>query len=46
MNFTSVAQDIVFGLFVGGIYGIAMGALFAGESMFHRVTGASKVMVP
>ena len=26
----------------GGIYGIAMGALFAGESMFHRVTGASK----
>jgi leucyl/phenylalanyl-tRNA--protein transferase len=28
---------------VGGIYGIAMGALFAGESMFHRETGASKV---
>jgi len=27
----------------GGLYGIAMGALFAGESMFHRVTGASKV---
>ncbi len=27
----------------GGIYGIAMGALFAGESMFHRKTGASKV---
>jgi len=28
---------------VGGLYGIAMGAMFAGESMFHRVTGASKV---
>ena len=28
---------------VGGLYGIAMGALFAGESMFHRETGASKV---
>ncbi len=27
----------------GGLYGIAMGALFAGESMFHRETGASKV---
>ena len=26
----------------GGLYGVAMGALFAGESMFHRVTGASK----
>jgi leucyl/phenylalanyl-tRNA---protein transferase len=28
----------------GGLYGIAMGALFAGESMFHRVTGASKAV--
>jgi leucyl/phenylalanyl-tRNA--protein transferase len=27
----------------GGLYGIAMGALFAGESMFHRVSGASKM---
>lgn len=27
----------------GGLYGIALGGLFAGESMFHRVTGASKV---
>src|SRR5438874_1468463 len=30
-------------LLAGGLYGIAMGALFAGESMFHHVTGASKV---
>jgi leucyl/phenylalanyl-tRNA--protein transferase len=26
----------------GGLYGVAMGGLFAGESMFHHVTGASK----
>ena len=31
------------GRLAGGLYGIAMGALFAGESMFHRQTGASKV---
>ena len=28
---------------VGGIYGVAVGGLFAGESMFHRVSNASKV---
>lgn len=28
---------------VGGCYGVAIGGLFAGESMFHRVTDASKV---
>ncbi len=28
---------------VGGIYGVAIGAFFAGESMFHRVSNASKV---
>jgi leucyl/phenylalanyl-tRNA--protein transferase len=28
---------------IGGLYGLAVGALFAGESMFHRETGASKV---
>jgi leucyl/phenylalanyl-tRNA--protein transferase len=27
----------------GGIYGVSMGAFFAGESMFHRVSNASKV---
>jgi leucyl/phenylalanyl-tRNA--protein transferase len=30
---------------VGGIYGVAIGGLFAGESMFHGVTDASKVAV-
>ena len=28
---------------VGGIYGVHVGGVFAGESMFHRVTDASKV---
>lgn len=28
---------------VGGIYGVAIGAFFAGESMFHRASNASKV---
>ncbi len=28
---------------VGGLYGVRIGRLFAGESMFHRVTDASKV---
>jgi leucyl/phenylalanyl-tRNA--protein transferase len=27
----------------GGIYGVAIGGLFAGESMFHRASNASKV---
>lgn len=28
---------------VGGLYGVAIGRVFFGESMFHRVTDASKV---
>jgi leucyl/phenylalanyl-tRNA--protein transferase len=28
---------------VGGIYGVAVGGFFAGESMFHRASNASKV---
>lgn len=28
---------------VGGLYGVAVGGFFAGESMFHRATDASKV---
>jgi leucyl/phenylalanyl-tRNA--protein transferase len=31
------------GSLVGGLYGVAIGGLFAGESMFHRVSDASKV---
>lgn len=31
------------GRLVGGLYGLNVGGLFAGESMFHRATDASKV---
>jgi len=31
------------GRLVGGIYGVALGGVFFGESMFHRETDASKV---
>ena len=31
------------GELVGGLYGVAIGGFFAGESMFSRVTNASKV---
>ncbi|QJD30217.1 leucyl/phenylalanyl-tRNA--protein transferase [Methylococcus geothermalis] len=30
------------GRLVGGLYGVAMGRIYYGESMFHRVTDASK----
>ncbi len=30
------------GMLAGGVYGVAMGRVFFGESMFHRVTNASK----
>jgi leucyl/phenylalanyl-tRNA--protein transferase len=30
------------GRLVGGLYGVSVGGLFAGESMFHRETDASK----
>lgn len=31
------------GRLVGGLYGVGIGAFFAGESMFHTETDASKV---
>jgi leucyl/phenylalanyl-tRNA--protein transferase len=31
------------GKLAGGVYGVAAGGMFAGESMFHRVDNASKV---
>ena len=33
------------GALAGGLYGVRIGRFFAGESMFHRVTDASKVAV-
>ena len=37
------ASDDGHDVLVGGLYGVAVGGLFAGESMFHRRTDASKV---
>ena len=37
------AWDLEDGTLAGGLYGVGVGALFAGESMFHRKTDASKV---
>jgi len=37
------AWDRESGELAGGLYGVAIGGLFAGESMFHRATDASKV---
>ncbi len=37
------ARDRATGELAGGLYGVAIGGLFAGESMFHRRTDASKV---
>jgi leucyl/phenylalanyl-tRNA--protein transferase len=39
----SVEAWDVTGRLAGGLYGVAIGGLFAGESMFHRQTDASKV---
>jgi leucyl/phenylalanyl-tRNA--protein transferase len=36
------AWDPDTGALAGGLYGVAIGGLFAGESMFHRVADASK----
>lgn len=33
------------GRLVGGLYGVAIGGLFAGESMFHLETDASKIVL-
>ncbi|KAA1380930.1 leucyl/phenylalanyl-tRNA--protein transferase [Aeromicrobium fastidiosum] len=38
----SVETRAADGTLVGGLYGLSIGALFAGESMFHRATDASK----
>jgi leucyl/phenylalanyl-tRNA--protein transferase len=39
----SVETRTADGELVGGLYGLSVGGLFAGESMFHRATDASKV---
>jgi len=37
------AWDRETGELVGGVYGVALGGVFFGESMFHRATDASKI---
>ena len=37
------AWSVEDGVLAGGLYGVAIGGLFAGESMFHHRTDASKV---
>ena len=37
------AWDVETGMLVGGLYGVNINGLFAGESMFHREPDASKV---
>jgi leucyl/phenylalanyl-tRNA--protein transferase len=39
----TMATDEEPSMLVGGLYGVAVGGLFCGESMFHRRTDASKV---
>lgn len=37
------AETWIDGKLVGGLYGVSMGKMFYGESMFHHVTDASKI---
>ncbi len=43
LGFAHSVESWLEGELVGGLYGVAIGGLFAGESMFSRVTDASKV---
>ncbi len=43
MGFAHSVEAWLDGRLVGGLYGVAVGGLFAGESMFFRETDASKV---
>jgi leucyl/phenylalanyl-tRNA--protein transferase len=43
MGFAHSVEVFVNGKLAGGLYGVALGGVFFGESMFHHVTDASKV---
>jgi leucyl/phenylalanyl-tRNA--protein transferase len=43
MGFAHSVETWIGDELVGGVYGVAIGGLFAGESMFYRATDASKV---
>lgn len=42
-GFAHSAEAWLDGKLVGGLYGVALGKVFFGESMFHHITNASKV---
>ncbi|MGR9116298.1 MAG: leucyl/phenylalanyl-tRNA--protein transferase [Gammaproteobacteria bacterium] len=44
MGLAHSAEAWIDGELVGGLYGIAIGQVFFGESMFHKITDASKVV--
>ncbi len=43
LGFAHSAETWIDGKLVGGLYGVAIGKMFYGESMFHHVTDASKI---
>jgi len=43
LGYAHSAETWIDGELVGGLYGVAIGRMFYGESMFHRVTDASKI---
>ena len=43
LGFAHSVETYVDNQLVGGLYGVAIGAVFFGESMFHTVSNASKV---
>ena len=43
LGFAHSVETYLEGKLVGGLYGVAIGGVFFGESMFHKVSNASKV---
>lgn len=43
LGFAHSVETWINGQLAGGIYGVAIGRMFYGESMFHHVTNASKI---
>ena len=43
LGYAHSVETWVNGKLAGGLYGVAIGGAFFGESMFHRVTDASKI---
>jgi leucyl/phenylalanyl-tRNA--protein transferase len=43
LGFAHSAETFYQGKLVGGLYGVSLGKMFVGESMFHQMTDASKV---